>query len=236
MIVAEMEAFYSRPVAPTRRVAVGELLLPDAEGEDAAAMLLGGVIAAFGRRLDEDDVAELGRLISDVEVGRRIPQPRLRHRFQTDRIGLKRSATMLVEDTGGFYELVLDRSNGTSAQHALAAVYSMRQLEYARRKAVAAAMRGGLEWIGDVGPELLGTLRPGVSGRNLGPAATASDPVSWALGVLGLSALDGRPARPEVRQAFRDALRSAHPDHGASEQAAATRIAELDTARRILLG
>ncbi|MGI9576798.1 MAG: hypothetical protein ACR2OH_01205 [Microthrixaceae bacterium] len=236
MIVAEMEAFYSRPVAPTRRVAVGELLLPDDGAEDAAAMLLGGVIAAFGRRLDEDDIAELTRLVTDVALGRRIPQPRLRHRFQADRIGLKRSATMLVEDADGFYELVLDHTNGTSAQHALAAVYSMAQLGHANRKPVATAMRRGLEWVGEVGPELLGTLRPGASGRHLGPAASASDPVSWALGVLGLSALDGRPPRTEVRQAFRDALRSAHPDHGASERFAATRIAELDTARRILLG
>lgn len=236
MIVAEMEAFYSRPVAPTRRIAVGELLLPEDGAEDAAAMLLGGVIAAFGRRLDEDDVVELQRLITDVDLGRRIPQPRLRHRFQSDRIGLKRSATMLVTDSAGFYELLLDHTNGTSAQHALAAVYSSRQLTPKVRRSVATAMRRGLEWVGEVGPELLGTLRPGASGRNLGPAATASDPVSWALGVLGLSALDGRPPRTEVRQAFRDALRLAHPDHGASEQAAAGRIAELDTARRILLG
>ena len=236
MVVAEKEAFYSRPVAPTRRIAVGELLLPEPGTTDAAAMLLGGVVAAFGRRLDEDDAAELLRLIGDVESGRRTPQPRLRHRLQNDRVGLKRSSTRLVTDSDGYFDILLDHTNGTSTQHALAAVYACRQLGQPRRRAVASAMRRGLQWVGDVGPELLGTLRPGAAGRNLGVAAAAGDPVAWALGVLGLAAVDGRPQRTEVRQAFRDALRAAHPDHGASEGTAASRIAELDTARRILLG
>ena len=41
--------------------------------------------------------------------------------------------------------------------------------------------------------------------------------------------------RAVVQQAFRDALRDAHPDHGADHDSAAQRIAELTEARRILL-
>ena len=41
---------------------------------------------------------------------------------------------------------------------------------------------------------------------------------------------DQRPIAPSPHRKL------AHPDHGASEKAAAGRIAELDTARRILLG
>jgi hypothetical protein len=44
-----------------------------------------------------------------------------------------------------------------------------------------------------------------------------------------------RPGRQEVQRRFRELLRDAHPDHGGDAMAAATRIAELSEARRILL-
>lgn len=236
MLVAELEAFFSRPVAPTRRIAVGELRLAGVAPDDAVAMLLGGVVAAFGRRLDDDDVRELRRLIGDVEMGRRIPQPRLRHRFQRDRIGLKRSVSRLVQDRAGAFHLELDHDNGTSAQHSLAAVYCTLSLpEEDRRAEVFTALRHGLEWTGGLGPELLEVLRSGRPGPSV-RAGVGLDAVGWALSTLGLRAVDGRPARPEVQRAFRDALRDAHPDHGGPLDGAAFRIAQLDAARRILLG
>jgi hypothetical protein len=66
------------------------------------------------------------------------------------------------------------------------------------------------------------------------------DPIAWALGVLDLRGADRVmttvPSRKDVQRAFRDQLRSAHPDHGASGDGAAQRISELTEARRILLG
>jgi hypothetical protein len=236
MVVAELEAFFSRPVAPTRRIAIGELSLSASSPTDAAAMLLGGIVATFVRRLDDDDTRDLSRLIGDVEAGRRVPQPRMRHRFQKDRIGLKRSASRLTQDRQGLLALDLDHGNGTATQHALSAVYSAGFLAVAQRKEVAGSLRRAMEWNGRVGPELLGFLRGRHATLEFGPAASAADPVLWALGVLGLATLDGRPPRSEVQSAFRAALRAAHPDHGAPLDGAAGRIAELDTARRILLG
>lgn len=240
MVVAEFEAFFSRPVAPTRRIAIGRLRLPEPPDSrvatSTAAMLLGGVLATFARSLDEDDIAELHRLIDDVEHGRRIAQPRMRHRLQTDRVGLKRSTNRLVANSAGVLGLHLDQSNGTRSQHALAAIYSAAALGGDQRRAVAAAMRVGLEWAGSPGEDLLAVLRGARWHEDRRIGLLGGDPVGWALEVLELTTVDGRPARREVQRAFRSALRHAHPDHGAPLDGAAGRISELDTARRILLG
>lgn len=239
MVVAEFEAFFSRPVAPTRRIAIGRLRLPGPpDGEaaaSAAAMLLGGVLATSAGDLDCDDVVDLHRLIDDVEHARRIPQPRMRHRLQRDRVGLKRSTNQLVRSSAGTLRLRLDQTNGTRMQHALAAVYSAEAIDAEHRRTVAAAMRVGLGWAGSPGEDLLGALR---GGHRYAPGIglIGGDPVGWALEVLELAGSGGRPARREVQRAFRSALRDAHPDHGAPLDGAAARISELDTARRILLG
>lgn len=240
MVVAEFEAFFSRPVAPTRRIAIGRLELPQPVGTraatSAAAMLLGGVVATFAVHLDTDDAAELHRLIDDVEHGRRIPQPRMRHRLQTDRVGLKRSTNRLLRNSAGSFELRLDHTNGTCCQHTLAAIYSAASLEGPRRSTIAGAMRVGLEWAGAPTGELFSVLRGGHPRDDRCLGLLGGDPVGWALEVLDLTPVDGRPGRREVQRAFRSALRSAHPDHGAPLAGAANRIAELDAARRILLG
>lgn len=256
-VVADFEAFFSRPVAPTRRIAVGELRIPAAMADRrtsasvaAASMLLGGVLATFAPALDEDDTGELHRLIDDVDSGRRIPQPRLRHRLQVDRVGLKRSTNRLLQghrsrsDTRSALELEVDRTNGTATQQCLAAVYCAMPLAESSRSRVCAALRLGLVWAGTPGEDLLAVLRVGaVSGNWWGgsgsPSSVAADPVSWALELLGLP----EPSDPgesvqkrTVQRAFRTALRDAHPDHGAPIDGAAQRISELNTARRILLG
>lgn len=235
-MVAEVEAFFSRSIAPTRRVAIGELTLPSEGGVDAASMLLGAMVAGFGNRLDADDRMELGRLLNDVELGRRTPQPRLRHRLQRDRVGLRRSVHRLLQDHNGRFQTDLNQGHGTPEQQALAAVYATQTLDPLERPMVIEALRRGLRWKGDFGPELLGYLRMGTSARRYGPAAVMSDPRSWAMHTLGLTSVDGRPGDDEIRRAFREAVRGAHPDHGAAVDGAAERIAEIDAARRVLLG
>ena len=55
MVLAELEAFLSRPVAPTRRVALGSLDLPGDPAPGFGGILLGGIagIAVSQRRLED---------------------------------------------------------------------------------------------------------------------------------------------------------------------------------------
>jgi hypothetical protein len=118
----------------------------------------------------------------------------------------------------------------------LAAVYAARSLTGSVRADAIAGIRLGLGWQGDLGPSLLEFLRSGGSSGCTGPSVAHSDPVAWAIGILDLSELEGRPSHPQVRAAFRHRLRSVHPDHGGCDDDAALLIAEIDAARRILLG
>ena len=96
MLRAELEVFHSRPIAPTRRVALGVTVLPTSPAPGFGGLLLGGIVARFIPEVDPDLLDELTRLTHQVEAGQRIPQPRLRHRFQDDRIGLNKCQHRLI--------------------------------------------------------------------------------------------------------------------------------------------
>jgi hypothetical protein len=232
MALAELEVYQSRPIAPTRRVALGRRDLPVDPAPGFGGILLGGVAAAFVERIDPDLHPDLVRLTQQVEHGYRIPQPRLRHRFQTDHVGLNRRTHRLVAAGEGL-ALSLDDPTGTAAApQVLAAIYAAGQLPIEARGVVMELVRKGLRWRGPVEDGLLDYLTArGSHGAWI--ASGATDPVTWAHAVLGLA--EGTAVRAVVQQAFRDALRDAHPDHGADHDSAAHRIAELSEARRILL-
>lgn len=233
MLLAEVETYLSRPVAPTRRVALGRLDLPTDPAPGYGGILLAGIAAAFGPELDEDFSAEARRLALELERGRRISQPRLRHRLQEDRVGLLPSAHRLVADESGSLRFELDEERGTPAQHVLCALYAAGRSAPSVRHSVLDAVRTGLGWGAGPGPALVAHL----SGRSAGLSMEAlRDPIAWALGVLDLRAGGQVPTRRDVQRAFRNQLRDAHPDHGARDDRAAERISELSEARRILLG
>ncbi|MCU1351467.1 MAG: hypothetical protein JWM05_676, partial [Acidimicrobiales bacterium] len=119
MLLAELEVFHSRPIAPTRRVALGVAVLPTTPPPGFGGLLLGGIVAAFVDQVDDDLLADLGRLTHQLERGQRIPQPRLRHRFQADRVGLTGYRHRLV-GTGEALQFELDET-GAAAPHVLAA-------------------------------------------------------------------------------------------------------------------
>ena len=96
MLLAEVEIRHSRPVAPTRRVALGLLLLPTDPLPGWGPVLIGGLLAANVAALDADELSDLYDLIDDLEAGNRISQPKLRHRFQKDTVGLDRSRHSLI--------------------------------------------------------------------------------------------------------------------------------------------
>ena len=234
MILAELEVFHSRPIAPTRRVALGRSNLPSIPAPGFGGLLLGGIVAGHIEELDPDLFDDLHRLTLQLQEGMRVPQPRLRHRFQQDRIGLTRSVHRLV---GEGEDLTFEfEEKGAAAQHILAAVYAAGQLPHAARPRVMDTLRKAMRWSGALDHVFITHLSGLDRGRDWSTAAFR-DPVQWALGVLGLADDTGAavPRRHDVQRQFRDLLRDAHPDHGGDIDDAAQRIADLTEARRILL-
>lgn len=230
MLLAELEVFHSRPIAPTRRVALGITVLPLSPAPGYGGLLLGGIAAAFVPDVDPDLLDELDRLTRQLEAGQRVAQPRLRHRFQEDQVGLARCRHRLI-GTGRSIVYDLD-DEGSGAPNVLGAVYAAARLDPDHRRTVFEAIRRGLRWQGPVGPELIDHLSD--SRGTLGWATLGGkDPIVWALDVLGLQVDDHDRSR--IQRRFRDLLRAAHPDHGGAVDDAARRIQDLTEARRILL-
>ena len=239
MLLAELEIFHSRPIAPTRRISIGRAWLPGSEdgtGPGFGSLLLGGVCARFGPGLSHDLLGEVVDLVHQLEQGQSVAQPRLRNRLQRDRVGLARSRQRLYggrSGSGDKFSCEFDGSRATPGQLVLGAAYAAGLAAPPVRGEALRAVRRGLAWRGEVGPALFSYLASGqLSPR---PARAIADPVGWALEILGFDSEVELPAQAAVRQGFREALRAAHPDLGAAEAEAADRIAELSEARRILL-
>ena len=240
MLLAELEIFHSRPIAPTRRISIGRAWLPaspDGSGPGFGSLLLGAVCARFGSDLAPDRLGEVMELVHELEQGRPVAQPRLRHRLQRDRVGLTRSRQRLygTDGDGSAKRLTceFDGSRATASQLVLGSAYAAGLAGPAVRGDALRAVRRGLAWRGDTGPALFAYLAA-VRGTSR-PARAVADPVGWALEVLGFDREVELPEQAAVRRGFREALRAAHPDLGAAEAQAADRIAELSEARRILL-
>jgi hypothetical protein len=235
VILAELEVFHSRPIAPTRRVALGRIDLPVSPAPGFGGILLGGIVAGHMAELDPELFDDLHRLTLQLQEGHRIPQPRLRHRFQVDRVGLTRSVHRLVgEGEDLAFEL---EDKGAAAQHILAAVYAAGQLPLVARGRVMDGIRAGMRWVGPLDRGFVAHIS-GLDRSRAWSTSAFHDPVHWAMDILGLGVVDladDRPERSEVQRRFRDLLRAAHPDHGGASDRAAERIAELTEARRILL-
>ena len=230
MLLAEVEIWHSRPIAPTRRVALGRSVLPTDPPPGFGGLLLGGIVAAHIGELDPDLLPELGRLVTDLEASRRIPQPRLRHRLQVDHIGLARSRHRLI-GRGDALDFEFD-DRGTAASQILGAVYAAGGLDLGVRHLVMEVLRRAIRWQGPVGPSMVAHLS-GVAGARTWSAGAFADPELWALATLGFTQREA-PDRGEVQRRFRQLLRAAHPDHGGESEQAANRIGELSEARRIL--
>ena len=231
MTLAIFEAYYSRPIAPTRRVALGRMMLPIDPAPGFGGVLLGGIMARFVRELDADLDEELDALVDDLEVGRHIGQPRLRHRLQVDRVGLARCRHRLEAD-GEQFRFDFESNIGTPTQHVLCAAYAASQVETEERASLFTAIRKGLDWVGPIDDALVRDL----SDRRTLVASAGSYPKGGALERLGIAgSLSGEALHAEVSRSFRELLIQAHPDHGGSVELAADRIAELREARRILI-
>jgi hypothetical protein len=230
VILAELEVRHSREVAPTRRVALGELYLPVDPAPGMGGLLLAGIVGAWAGLLDDDTRDDIDVLIDDLQSGRRVAQPRLRHRFQTDTHGLAKSRHRLI-GSGKAVGLEID-DNGYGLPQVLAAVYAASKLTRRARPEVFRLIWRATRWDGDDLHSLLDYLG-GDEAALRRPRGLRRD-AGWALTVLGFAAAED-PAHTLVLRRFRQLVRDAHPDHGAETAGAGERISELTQAKRILL-
>jgi len=228
MLLAELEVWHTRPLAPTRRVSLGNLVLPVDPAPGFGGLLLGAVVAGHIGDVPEELVPDVHRLIDQIDRDERVVQPRLRHRFQVDRHGLALSTHRLIGDGE---EINFDfHSTGSHMAQVIGAVYAVERLELKSRHVIAPVLHKAMRWRGPVGPALIAHL----AGTNSTALATLADPRAWALDVLGFPPGTPTPSKKEVTQQFRNKMRSVHPDHGGDQSVASTAVFELAEARKIL--
>ena len=231
LVVAELSIYHSRPVAPTRRVALGTLDLPVEPAPGFGGVLLAGVVAHFASRLDADCRPDLESLMRQVERGARVAQPKLRHRLQRDNIGLSESRHCLLAEGE---RLSFSFGDGVAEPCVLGAIYAVQAMSPEVRTIVMAGLRTGLGWRSAVGSRFIGKVI-GRANTAEWSAASVGNPQAWARRQLGLIDVED-VARDDVQRRFRTLLRTVHPDNGGDTALAAQRIADLSEARRILLG
>jgi len=229
MLLAELEVWHSRPVTPTRRVALGSLILPADPAPGFGGLLLGAVVAHHLVDVDEDPVADVHRLLTQVDRGERIVQPRLRHRYQVDRHGLGVSRHRL-EGEGENVHFSFD-TNGSGLAQVLGAVYAIERLDDATRHLLVPVVFKAMRWKGPIGPSFISHL----AGSTASSLTAMADPRAWALDIIGFPVGTGKVTKKEVMARYRDQLRLVHPDHGGDEVEASAAIIDLGEARRILL-
>src|SRR5262245_34214092 len=228
MLLAELEVWHTRPAVPTRRVALGNLVLPVDPAPGFGGLLLGAVVAQHLPGVDEELLPDVRRLIDEVERGDRVVQPRLRHRFQVDRHGLSHSRHRL---TGEDQDIDFDfGTTGSDLAQVLGAIYATERLAASSRRLIAPVLRKATRWRGPIGPALIANL----AGSQAHELSSLADPLAWALTVLGFEADGERPSPREVAKSYRARMRAVHPDHGGDHTTASKQILDLNAARRIL--
>jgi len=228
MLLAELEVWHTRPRTPTRRLSLGNLVLPADPAPGFGGLLLGAVVAAHIIDVDAELVPDVHRLIDQIDRGERVVQPRLRHRFQVDRHGLAVSSHRLV---GVGEQISFDlNATGTGMAQVLGATYALERLAPESRHVIAPVMHKAMGWRGPIGAALISHL----AGATATTLAALADPRAWAMEVLGFPLGTAAPSRKEITTRFRTRMREVHPDHGGDRTVASTQIVELAEARKIL--
>lgn len=228
MLLAELEVFHTRPAVPTRRVSLGNLVLPTDPPPGFGGLLLGAVVARHVPGVEPDLVSDLRRLILQIERGQRVVQPRLRHRFQVDRHGLARSLHQMHGE-GDDIEFEFG-TTGSDLAMVLGAIYAAERLDGAHRRLITPVLTKALTWRGPIGPALVAHL----AGSTSTALSALADPRGWALEVLGFDLELTVPSKREITKQYRRRMRDVHPDHGGEATDASKAILDLNEARRIL--
>ena len=215
MLLAEIEIWHSRPAQPTRRLALGHLVLPVDPAPGFGGLLLGAIVAEYLYGVDDDLITDVHRLLNSIERGDRIVQPRLRHRFQVDRHGLAKSHHRML---GNGDDISFDfRSVGTD-------------LSPEHRRRIVPVLQKAARWRGPIGPAMISYL----AGSQTLALEALADPRAWALSVLGFEVGGKTPSKRDVTAKFRERMRDVHPDHGGDSVDAAKAMSDLAEARRVL--
>ncbi len=234
VIVAELDVFHSRPIAPTRRVALGTRDLPVDPAPGAGGVLLAGIVANSGPGVPAELREDLLDVIDTLAAGERVIQPRVRHRFQRDLVGLTHSPQRLVA-TDRAFEFDLEDGLGRPVQLVLGAIYAAASLPMVAQPVIFDIIRSSLVWDKAVDNRFISFVMGGRSAALVDLRAW-EDPMAWAMEILEIEGDPAHgPSRRLVQRRFRTLLRQAHPDHGGHSDNAADRIASLSEARRILL-
>jgi hypothetical protein len=205
------------------------MYLPVDPAPGFGGLLLGAVLSVHIRDVDEDFHIDIQRLLTEIERGSRVVQPRLRHRFQVDRHGLTHSSHRLI-GAGDSVEFEMNNS-GTALQQVLGSIYALERLDETTRTLLIPVMRKSLTWRGPIGPSFITYL----AGSRTSSVSALADPRAWALDVLGFPGGTVKPSKREVMSRFRASMRDAHPDHGGNEKLASKVMMDIAEARRILL-
>lgn len=229
MLLSEFEIWHSRPLAPTRRIALGRMNTPVDPAPGFGGILLGAVLAVHIADIDDELVPDLHRLLTEIENGSRVVQPRLRHRFQVDRHGLAVSVHRMTGE-GDTVSFEFDRS-GTPLQQVLGAVYALERIDEKSRRVLVPLMRRAMTWRGPIGASFVAYL----AGNASSSINAIANPRAWALDILGFPGGTIKVTKREVMSRFREALKSVHPDHGGDESRASRAIVDVTEARRVLL-
>lgn len=228
MLLAELQIHHSRPAQPTRRIALGHMVLPVDPAPGFGGLLLGAIVAQHLDGVDADFVPDVHRLIDEVSKGARVVQPRLRHRFQLDRHGLSHSTHRLIGDGE---DISFDfATTGTDLAQVLGAIYAVERLALEHRRLILPVMQKAARWRGPIGPSMIAYL----AGSQTTTLEALADPSGWAMQLLGFEIGGDRPSKRQVTKAFRSRMRDVHPDHGGEEVDAAKAMSDLAEARRIL--
>jgi len=230
VLLAELQIWHTRPTTPTRRLALGHLVLPTDPPPGLGGVLLAAVVAAYLPAVPDDLWPDVGRLIDEVTVGQRVVQPRLRYRYQIDRHGLATSVHQLRGDAD-HVEFDL-HALGRPLVQVLGAVYALERLRPEARASIAPLLHRAMRWQGPIGPSFVADI----AGIDRADLVGVTDPRVWALDLLGFAHDTAKVTRREVMTRYRAGVRAAHPDHGGDDDVAAHLIERLGEARRILLG
>ena len=250
MLLAELTVRHTRRHMPTRRVALGDRLLPTAH-PGYGPLLLACVAATTVDGLDEEQTEALGQLLREARSGLTVPRRALRFRLQVDTEGLARSRHRLLGEGSGLV-VELDVHGLHPVPQLIGVVMAAAAMATYPRQLCLRAIQAAVERPGvlpeGITPRFVTHAQQSefdfMSGRPAAPPpgkGRAADvwwgvpgELRWAMEVFGFPP-GAAPEKDEVLRRFRRLIRLAHPDHGAEHGGAAERIVELGEARKVLL-
>jgi hypothetical protein len=250
LLLAELTVRHTRRHMPTRRVALGDRVLPTGH-PGYGPILLACVAATTIDGLDEEQAEALLPFLREARNGLAVPRRALRFRLQVDTEGLAYSSHRLLGEGMGLVA-ELDVHAHHPVPQLLGAVMAAAALASYPRQLALRAIERAIErpgvlpegitprWVTHVQQATgdFGTGRgvPAAPGKARAADVWWGVPAErrWAMEVLGFGP-DASLQRDDVLRRFRRLVRLAHPDHGAAHGGAAERIVELGEARRVLL-